>query len=114
MVMNLWLAIAWLRGGPVLLLSEPTHGLDAQATARLHTQILGFRDRRVAVIVLTADVLFASQVADRLAILKRGVKVSERTRAEVLSLSLTELYIDFVGQPPSRSNLDALRVPTGR
>ena len=114
LVMSLWLAVAWSRKVPVLLLGDPTAGLDARAAARLQAQMAAFRDRRVAIVILTADLLFASQIADRIGILKRGRKVTEHTRAEVLSLSLTELYVDFVGQPPSRASLDALRAPTGR
>jgi hypothetical protein len=53
-------------------------------------------------------------VADRLGILKAGHKVTEHTRAEVLNLSLTELYAEYVGRPPQRLSLDHPEIPGSR
>jgi ABC-2 type transport system ATP-binding protein len=114
LVLALWLAIAWLRDSTVLLLDEPTTGLDPRGVDRLQTRLLRFRARGRAILVTTADVLFASQVADRLGILKAGHKVTEHTRAEVLNLSLTELYAEYVGRPPQRLSLDHPEIPGSR
>jgi ABC-2 type transport system ATP-binding protein len=111
LVMALWLAVAWLRATPVLLLDEPTTGLDAKAATRLQTRLARFRDRGQAVFIATADILFAGQIADRIGILKQGRMAAERTRAEVLSLSLTELYVDYVGRPPHRVSLEHPAAP---
>jgi ABC-2 type transport system ATP-binding protein len=110
-IVALWLAIAWLRASPVVLLDEPTIGLDTRAVAQLQTHLLRFRERGQAVLIATADVLFASQVADRIGVLKRGRKVAERTRTEVLGLSLTELYVDYIGRPPTRASLEHPTAP---
>ncbi len=102
LVVKLWLAVAALRDTPVVILDEPTMDLDTVAIADLQTQLQQLRTLGKAVFVTTADVLFASQVADRIGVLKRGRLAAERTRAEVLSLSLTQLYLDYVGRPPAR------------
>lgn len=110
-VMALWLAVGWLRATPILLLEEPTAGLDPRAGARIQRHLWRFRERGQAVFVTTTDILFASQIADRIGILKQGRLVAERTRADVLSLSLTELYFDYVGQPPRRTSLEHPHAP---
>jgi ABC-2 type transport system ATP-binding protein len=102
LVVALWLAVAWLRETPLLLMDEPTLGIDTPATGRLQQHLLAFRERGQVVVVATADVMLASQVADRIAFLKRGRTSVERTRAEILSLSLAELYLDYVGRPQGR------------
>jgi ABC-type hemin transport system ATPase subunit len=80
--------------------------LDPISTARLQRLLGRFRASGCALLVATADLFLASQLADRLGILTRGRKTAERTRAQVLSSSLTELYIDYLGQAPDRSSLD--------
>jgi ABC-2 type transport system ATP-binding protein len=108
---SLWLAIAWLRQSPVLLLDEPTAGLDPTASSRIQQCVDRFRARGQAIVLATTDVLLASQLADRLAVLKQGRMVAERARADVLSLSLTELYLDYVGRPPRRASLEHPTAP---
>ena len=111
LVVTLWLAVAWLRETPVLVLDAPERGLDTKAVARLQTTLDMFRARGTAVLLATADLLFASQAADRLGIVKQGRLVAEYTRGELLSRSLTELYADYVGRVSSRASLDHLRLP---
>ena len=111
LVLALWLAVGWLRHTPVLLLDHPTADLDQRAVARLQVRLARFRDRGQAVLLATADILFASQIADRIGIIKQGRTVAERTRADVLSLSLTELYIDYIGRPPQRASLEHPSAP---
>lgn len=96
----LWLAIALLRRSEILLLDDPTRGMDTDRVRELQAQLLEFRARGVCVCVATADVLFASQVGDRLAVIRRGRVVSRRTRDQVLGLSLAHLYLDYVGELP--------------
>jgi ABC-2 type transport system ATP-binding protein len=106
-----WLAVAWLRDTPVVLLDEPTAGLDTRAVHQFQKHVWAFRERGRAVLMATADVLLASQVADRIGILKGGRMSAERTRAEVLSLSLSDLFLDYVGRPPGRAPVEPLRAP---
>jgi ABC-2 type transport system ATP-binding protein len=96
----IWLSIASLRETPVLLLDEPTAGLDSRATADLQDHLLDFKRQQKAILLATSDVLLATQVSDRIGILKHGHMVVERTRSQMLGQSLTELYFDYVGRPP--------------
>jgi len=96
----IWLSIASLRETPVLLLDEPTAGLDSRATADLQDHLLDFKRQQRAILLATSDVLLATQVSDRIGILKHGQMVVERTRSQMLGQSLTEIYFDYVGRPP--------------
>lgn len=110
-LLSVWLAVAWLRETPVLMLDEPTVGIDTKAVARLQTYLYRFRERGQIVLITTADVLFASQVADRIGIMKRGQKSGEYARADVVSRSLTDLYAEYVGHSPRRHSLEHPTIP---
>ncbi len=97
----LWLAIAFLRETPILMLDEPTAGLDSKASADLQEHLLDFKRQGKAILLATADVFLATRVSDRIGILKDGQKVAERTRTQMLGQSLNELYFDYVGRPPT-------------
>lgn len=93
------LALAWLRRTPVLVLDEPTHGLDTLAIAVFLESLQDFRSTNTTILLTTSDVLVAAKAADRVGILKRGEKVAERRRGQLLQESLTALYADYVGRP---------------
>lgn len=109
--LSLWLAIASLRQTPVIILDEPTFGLDSRASADLQEHLAEFRRQGKAVLLATTDVLLASQIADRIGMLKQGRKVAERTHSQMLGLSLNELHFDYVGRPP-RPGTSPLHDPT--
>lgn len=95
----LWMAIALLRDSEILVLDDPTRDLDTTAARELQAQLLEFRQRGLCVFVATSDVLFASQVSDHLAVMRRGRIWAQRAREHVLSLSLAQLYLDYIGEP---------------
>ena len=66
-------------GKEILLLDEPTKGLDASAKAKLCRQIIRERENGTAVLMITHDPEFAVSCADRCGLLFRGklVCVSE-------------------------------------
>jgi ABC-2 type transport system ATP-binding protein len=66
------IALALLRRAPVLLLDEPTSGLDPVATRDFHRIAGDLRDRGVAILMVTHDLLGAADVADRIGLLDRG------------------------------------------
>lgn len=57
---------------PVLLLDEPTRGLDAEVKRRLRAFLRRFADGGGAAVVATHDVEFVAPLADRVAILAEG------------------------------------------
>lgn len=71
----------------VLLLDEPTRGLDERAKSRLGDLLRHFRDRGMAILVVTHDVEFALNLADRLCILEHGRLVADGAPVEVMQAS---------------------------
>ena len=96
----LWLAITFLRDTPILILDEPSSGLDSRASADLQEYLLDFKRRGKALLLATTDMFLASQVSDRIGILKQGQKIAEQTGSQMLGSSLNELYFDYTGRPP--------------
>jgi ABC-2 type transport system ATP-binding protein len=85
------LALAVARRTPALLLDEPSSGLDPQAIGALNVFIGRLRERGVAVLMTTHDLLAAAEIADRVGFLRGGVlteEVGERgeTRFDVRAL----------------------------
>ena len=77
-----------LVGAPgVVLLDEPTRGLDYAAKAHLHAVIDELADGGHAVVVSTHDVEFVAQVADRVVVLAEGEVVADGPAHEVVSSS---------------------------
>lgn len=81
------LAIQLAAGPAVVLLDEPTRGLDYLAKERLTAELRGLADQGVAVIVSTHDVEFATAVGDLALVLGDGEIVAQGTTREVCGAS---------------------------
>ena len=81
------LAVVLVSSPPVLLLDEPTRGLDYPAKAELAEVLRRLADDGHAVVVATHDVEFAAQAADRVVVLAEGEVVSEGPTRDVLAAS---------------------------
>ena len=90
------LAIAIVKDAPALLLDEPTSGLDPKVGAELMEVIAELRGRGKAILISTHDIFRASELADRVGIMKEGRKVMERKRAELEQEDLQTLYLDYM------------------
>lgn len=66
------IALAIARKAPVLLLDEPTSGLDPRATAEFNQLLQTTRERGVATLMVTHDLLSAAEIADRIGFLSNG------------------------------------------
>lgn len=77
-------AVTVMQPGGVLL-DEPTRGLDYQAKAALAGLLRRWRDAGTAMLLVTHDVEFAAEVADRVIILGRDGVVAEGSPQAVLS-----------------------------
>jgi energy-coupling factor transport system ATP-binding protein len=81
---------AVLVGGPrVLLLDEPTRGMDAARKRALVATLHRLRDDGVAILLATHDVELVAEVASRVALLGNGQIVADGGPRTVLSGSLT-------------------------
>jgi energy-coupling factor transport system ATP-binding protein len=81
------LAVVLVSAPPVLLLDEPTRGLDYPAKAELAEVLRRLADDGRAVRVATHDVEFVAQAADRVVVLAEGEVVSHGPTREVLAAS---------------------------
>lgn len=75
----------WLRRDPVLvLLDEPTQGVDVGAKAEIYAAVRRITDSGGAAVVVTSDLEEMAQVVDRAAILRDG-KVAELLEGDAVS-----------------------------
>jgi energy-coupling factor transport system ATP-binding protein len=81
------LALVLATRPPLLLLDEPTRGLDYPAKARLVDVLREFADDGTAIVVATHDVELAADVASRTVVLADGEVVADGPTADVLTAS---------------------------
>ncbi|WP_392545092.1 ABC transporter ATP-binding protein [Oryzobacter telluris] len=78
------LAVQLTADPPVLLLDEPTRGLDPTAKASLSATLRDLAARGRAVVVSTHDVEFVAESADRVVVMAAGEVVADGPTAEVV------------------------------
>lgn len=78
------LAIILVGSPSVLLLDEPTRGLDYSMKARLAHIVRGLAERGHAVVIATHDVELAAEVATRVVVLAEGEVVADGPTANVV------------------------------
>ncbi|MFG2433289.1 ABC transporter ATP-binding protein [Streptomyces sp. NPDC048508] len=81
------LAVVLTARPPLLLLDEPTRGLDYAAKARLVTVLRGLAAEGHAIVLATHDVELAADLAHRVVILADGEVVADGPTAEVVVAS---------------------------
>jgi ABC-type multidrug transport system ATPase subunit len=84
MARRLDLACALVRGPEVLLLDEPTTGLDVQSRHALWDVIREQREAGVTVLLTTHDMREAESLADRVVVIEAGRIVADGTIPELL------------------------------
>jgi energy-coupling factor transport system ATP-binding protein len=95
------LALQLVKGANVLLLDEPTRGLDYEAKRELAKQLAILKDQGKAVLLASHDIEFVAQVADRIVVLEKGRIVESGTPGEVLAFGkpLASQIAQIVQQP---------------
>lgn len=91
------IALALARSVPVLLLDEPTTGLDPQATSDFNRLLKTLKEQHVAIFMVTHDLLGAAEVADRIGFLDRGVLIEEFTATGAERFDIRTLYQHYAG-----------------
>ncbi len=82
---RLFLALAFVHQPKVIVLDEPTAGLDPQARRELHAVIREARAADVAVVLSTHDLSEAQHLCDRIGILHEGRLIALGTPAELIA-----------------------------
>jgi ABC-type sugar transport system ATPase subunit len=73
----------WLEARPlVLLLEEPTRGIDVGAKAEIYALMRGWSAAGMAILVITSELPELLLLSDRILALHRGAVTAEFTRAE--------------------------------
>jgi sulfate transport system ATP-binding protein len=82
----------------LLLLDEPFGALDATVRTELRAWLRSLHDRvQITTVLVTHDQDEAMEVADRLAIIDRGIMVQEGTPAELYDEPANEFVFTFLG-----------------
>jgi ABC-2 type transport system ATP-binding protein len=82
---RLALALAFVNTPAVVVLDEPTNGLDAHSRRELHDEILRIKDEGRTVLLTTHDLAEAEKLCDRVAILDHGRLVAVGTPRELIA-----------------------------
>lgn len=90
---RLHLVLALVSSPDVLVLDEPTAGLDVQSRAQLHQEIRAVRAQGVTVLLATHDMAEAEDLCDRIAIVIHGRIALCGTPDEVTAAGGTETRI---------------------
>lgn len=89
------ISIALLREVPVLLLDEPSSGLDPRATADFNALVHDVAKKGAAVLMVTHDLLSAADIADRIGFLEAGRIVDEVSAQGEERFDVRELHRKF-------------------
>jgi ABC-2 type transport system ATP-binding protein len=93
---KLGIGIAILKNAKNIILDEPTSGLDPKAGAEFMALLRDLRAEGRAILMSTHDIFRAKVEADRAGIMSEGRLVMVRTRAELATEDLEQLYIRYM------------------
>lgn len=113
MQQKLAIALAVLPGPQLLLLDEPTLGLDVQATLDMQSLVRSLVERGCAVLLTTHQLDVAQKLSDRVVIMRRGQVVTEQSTRDLLraySGSGFELRFEGLLSDAQRAALQGLGV----
>lgn len=82
---KLHLALALAHQPKILILDEPTAGLDVQARATLHKQIKQLKQQGMTMILASHDMSEVEDLCDRIGILLNGNLIKEGTPLEIIN-----------------------------
>jgi ABC-2 type transport system ATP-binding protein len=109
---RLGLALALIGRPELVVLDEPTAGMDPAAKAATRELIVSLRDAGVTILVTTHELIDVERLADRIAIIDHGRIVAEGTPAELAAGAEPSLRVrlDRPLGPADRASLEtALR-----
>jgi lipooligosaccharide transport system ATP-binding protein len=92
----------------LVLLDEPTVGLDPQVRQELWSLIDGLRSRGVTVLMSTHYIEEAERLADTVAVMSQGRVVAEGSPAELVRAHAGEEVLEVYGPPDELERVDEL------
>lgn len=109
---RLGLAQALLTHPDLLLLDEPTTGLDPQTTEALYSELLMLKNEGCSVLVCTHELALAENFLDAILMLQVGKLVAAESSLEALRLK-AELPVEVVIGKNDREKAEQLVYPVG-
>lgn len=103
------LATALVHGPRLLLLDEPTLGLDWQSGEDIKTLVRELRDQGTAILLTTHQLDVAEELSDRIAIIRQGRLVLEGRTEEVLGRFSRQAFRVTLARPPRPDEAARLR-----
>jgi ribose transport system ATP-binding protein len=104
----------WLEHPPkVLLLDEPTRGVDVGAREEIYGILEGLAERGVAILFASSDLVEVLRLAQRIIVLRHGRPVGEISALEATENAIVELStgVDSVSSAtPLSSGIDSARI----
>jgi lipooligosaccharide transport system ATP-binding protein len=97
----------------LVLLDEPTVGLDPQVRQELWTLIDGLRARGVTVLMSTHYIEEAERLADTVAVMSGGRIIAQGTPAELVRAHVGEEVLEVYGPPERLAEVDELAARNG-
>jgi lipooligosaccharide transport system ATP-binding protein len=110
---RLLIARALIHRPDLVLLDEPTVGLDPQVRQQIWSLILSLRDAGATVLMSTHYIEEAERLADRVAIMLAGRLVAEGTPAELIRAHAGREVLDVHGSAAQLSELRAQAEASG-
>ena len=84
----------WLNTGPrILIVDEPTRGIDIGAKAEVHHILRDLAARGVAIVIISSDLLEVLSLADRILVMREGHFVGEFDGDEATEESVMQLAV---------------------
>ena len=97
----------------LVLLDEPTVGLDPQVRQELWSLIDGLREAGVTVLMSTHYIEEAERLADMIAVMSAGRIIAEGTPAELVRAHAGEQVLEVYGAPDRLAEVSALAAGSG-
>ncbi len=106
---KLAICIALIADPLVLLLDEPTTGLDVQSSRAIKDKIIEMtRQHKRSVLVTTHDMHVAQELCDRIGIIDKGKLVTCKPTEQLLELFSDQVYVFKLDRRPPENELDGL------
>src|SRR6185503_17111553 len=81
----------WLRDTRVLLLDEPTRGVDVSAKAEIHRDLRELAGKGMALLVASSEIPELVALCDRIVVMREGRVAGERSRAQATPAEILAL-----------------------
>ncbi|HEY7513972.1 MAG TPA: sugar ABC transporter ATP-binding protein, partial [Vicinamibacteria bacterium] len=93
----------WLATEPaVLVLDEPTQGVDVGAKAEIHGLMVDLAERGLAIVMISSELPEVLGMSDRIAVMRAGTIVATLDRAEATPEGLIALALGHAAPPEAR------------